>query len=76
MTELNEAHHPIAAQPTPEWPDTADTELGDPSVQAALAALDGLRATQVADHEAIYSELHDALLETLNEEPPAGNGGA
>ena len=76
MTELNEAHHPIAAQPTPEWPDTADAEVGDPSVDAALAGLDGLHATPVADHEAIYGELHDALLESLNEEPAAGNGGA
>lgn len=76
MTELNEAHHPIAAQPTPEWPDTADAEVGDPSVHAALAGLDGLHATPVADHEAIYGELHDALLESLNEEPAAGNGGA
>jgi len=76
MTELNEPHHPIAAQPTPEWPETADAEVGDPSVQAALAGLDGLPATSVADHEALYGELHDALLESLNEEPAAGNGGA
>lgn len=75
MTELNETHNPVAAQPTPEWPDTADTEAGDPSVDAVLAALADLPAAPVADHEAIYSELHDALLETLNEEPPAGNGG-
>jgi hypothetical protein len=76
MTELNEAHHPVAAQPTPEWPETAETEVGDPSVDAVLATLGGLPEIPVADHEAIYSELHDALLETLNEEPPAGNGGA
>ena len=76
MTELNEAHHPIAAQPTPEWPGTADAGVGDPSVDAALAALDGLQTKPVADHEALYAELHDALLESLNEEPAAGNGGA
>jgi hypothetical protein len=76
MTELNEAHHPVAAQPTPEWPETAETEVGDPSVEAVLATLRGLPEIPVADHEAIYSGLHDALLETLNEEPPAGNGGA
>lgn len=76
MTELNEAHHQVAAQPTPEWPDTAAAQVGDPSVEVVLATLDALPAMPVADHEAIYSGLHDALLETLNEEPPAGNGGA
>jgi hypothetical protein len=40
-----------------------------------LTALDGLPEIPVRDHETIYSELHDALLETLNEEPPAANGG-
>ena len=75
MTELNETHHPVAAQPTPEWPDSASAETGDPSVEAVLAALSDLPKMAVADHEAIYSGLHDALLETLNEEPPAGNGG-
>jgi hypothetical protein len=77
MTELNETHHPVAAQPIPEWPD-ADADAagtGDPSVDAVLSFLAGLPKMPVADHEAVYSELHDALLETLNEEPPAGNGG-
>ncbi|MEJ1180218.1 hypothetical protein ACFC25_19745 [Pseudarthrobacter sp. NPDC055928] len=74
MTELNETHNPVAAQPTPAWPETAGTETGDPSVAAVLAALEGVPAMPVADHEAVYSELHDALLETLNEEPAAGNG--
>jgi hypothetical protein len=75
MTELNETHNPVAAQPTPEWPDRSAAGAGDPSVDAVLAALDGLPGIPVADHEPIYSELHDALLEKLNEEPPAGNGG-
>jgi hypothetical protein len=75
MTELNETHNPDAAQPTSEWPDRNGAGAGDPSVDAVLAALDGLPETPVADHEPIYGGLHDALLETLNEEPPAGNGG-
>ncbi|WP_066285881.1 hypothetical protein [Arthrobacter sp. B6] len=76
MTELNETHNQVAAQPTPEWPDTAAAQVGDPSVEAAVATLDALPGMPVAGHEAIYSGLHDALLETLNEEPAAGNGGA
>jgi hypothetical protein len=75
MTELNETRNPVAAQPTPEWPDTNAAGAGDPSVDALLTALDGLPEIPVRDHETIYSELHDALLETLNEEPPAANGG-
>jgi len=74
MTELNETHNPVAAQPTVEWPDTDAARVGDPSVDAVLAALEGVPAMPVADHEAVYSELHDALLETLNEEPAARNG--
>jgi hypothetical protein len=76
MTELNEERHPVAAQPTPEWPETADTGVGDPSVDTVLSGLNDLPAKPVAGHEAIYTQLHDALLTTLNEEPPAGNGGA
>jgi hypothetical protein len=75
MTELNETHHPVAAQPIPEWPDADAAGTGDPSVDAVLSSLAGLPKMPVADHEAVYSDLHDALLETLNEEPPAGNGG-
>jgi hypothetical protein len=80
MTELNEAREPEAAQPTLEWPEAA-VDIGDPSVERIVAALDGVQALPVPEHEAVYSELHDALLgsldelESLNEDVP-GNGGA
>jgi hypothetical protein len=74
MTELNEEHE--AAQPTPEWPETPAEDIGDPSVEAIAATLDGVRTRPVAEHEGIYGELHDALLESLNEDAPSGNGGA
>jgi hypothetical protein len=80
MTELNEESEPEAAQPTPEWPEAA-VDVGDPSVERIVAALDGLQALPVPEHEAVYNELHDALLgsldelESLNEDAP-GNGGA
>ena len=80
MTELNEAREPEAAQPTPEWPEAA-VDIGDPSVERIVAALDGVQALPVPEHEAVYSELHDALLGSLNElesldEDVPGNGGA
>lgn len=75
MTELNETREPEAAQPAPEWPEAA-ADVGDPSVQGIVATLGRLQALPVAEHEAVYGELHDALLESLNEDAPAGNGGA
>jgi len=75
MTELNDTHHPKAAQPTPEWPHAAAVDVGDPAVMAVLLPLDGLESLPVAGHEAVYSELHDGLLAALNEDAPAGSGG-
>ncbi|MET3350429.1 UNVERIFIED_ORG: hypothetical protein ABID57_002119 [Arthrobacter sp. UYEF1] len=76
MTELNEAHHPEAAQPMPEWPDAAAPATTDPSIAALLAALGGVEKLPVSEHEAVYSDLHDALLHALNEEAPNGEGEA
>lgn len=76
MTELNRAHHPEAAQPTPEWPVTAASATTDPSIAALVAALDGVQVLPVSEHEAVYSDLHDALLHALNEEAPNGEGEA
>ncbi|HEY8700757.1 MAG TPA: hypothetical protein VIM08_07300 [Arthrobacter sp.] len=75
MTELNEEKDPQAAQPSPEWPEARPEDISDPSVAAVIAALDGLKALPVAQHEALYGELHDALLEALNEDDKSGNGG-
>ena len=74
MTELNEVHPPEAAQPTPEWPDTAAPATTDPSVAALTAALDGVQGLPVSEHEAVYSDLHDDLLRALNDEAPNGEG--
>jgi hypothetical protein len=76
MTELNETDHPEAAQPTPEWPDTAAPATTVPSIAALVAALDGVHELPVSEHEAVYSDLHDALLHALNEEAPNGEGEA
>jgi hypothetical protein len=76
MTELNDVHPPEAAQPTPEWPDTAAPAVGDPSIAALMAPLDGVQVLPVSEHEAVYSDLHDALLHALNEDAPTGAGEA
>ena len=76
MTELNHKNQPEAAQPTPDWPEATADGINDPSVAAIVTALDGVQALPVAEHETIYSELHDALLQALNEDAPMGKGRA
>lgn len=72
MTELNDEHHPGAAQPTHEWPDTTAPTISEPSIAALMGTLDGIEVLPVSEHEAVYSELHDALLRALNEDAPNG----
>ncbi|PTT70357.1 hypothetical protein [Arthrobacter sp. HMWF013] len=74
MTELNQKNEPEAAQPTPDWPAATADGIDDPSVAAIVTALDGVQALPVAEHETVYSELHDALLQALNEDAPLGEG--
>lgn len=76
MTELNDAHPPEAAQPAPAWPDTAAPAIGDPSIAALMATLDGVKVLPVPEHEAVFSDLHDALLHALNEDAPTAGGKA
>ncbi|MCU1436171.1 MAG: hypothetical protein JWR71_2896 [Pseudarthrobacter sp.] len=76
MTELNNEYNPQPAQQTPEWPEPGAEQIGDPEVAAIVAALRGVPGTPGAEHEAVYSELHDALLEALNEDAPNGEGEA
>lgn len=68
MTELT-VPEPAAAQPSPDWPDVADGGVSDPVVAQALARLEVLPRIAVAEHETVYSELHDELLAVLNSEP-------
>jgi hypothetical protein len=71
MTELNRPDE-AAAQPSPDWPGTADAGVTDPVVAQALTRLDALPQVPVADHEAAYNGLHDELLAALNAEPTDG----
>lgn len=76
MTELTDHHEPGPAQHTPDWPDTAAEEMDDAPVAVIAAALGGVQALPVAEHEAVYGELHDALLQALNEDAPHSEDGA
>jgi len=72
MTELTEPND-STAQPAPEWPraalqDTAQ-EITDPQVARATARLLEIPGLPVAEHEALYNELHDRLLAALNSDP-------
>ncbi|MFX1821246.1 hypothetical protein PV768_15805 [Pseudarthrobacter sp. CC4] len=68
MTELTEPL-PAAAQPSPDWPGTGGAGVMDPVVAQALARLEALPQVPVAEHETVYSELHDELLAALNSDP-------
>ena len=68
MTELTEPL-PAAAQPSPDWPGTGGAGVTDPVVAQALARLGALPQVPVAEHEAVYNELHDELLAALNSDP-------
>ncbi|HET7783543.1 MAG TPA: hypothetical protein VFL08_14665 [Arthrobacter sp.] len=68
MTELTEPL-PAAAQPSPDWPGTGGAGVTDPVVAQALARLEALPQVPVAEHETVYSELHDELLAALNSDP-------
>ncbi|HKU30144.1 hypothetical protein [Arthrobacter sp. NyZ413] len=66
MNELNDvdgAAEPYAAP----WPPEA-VRTGDPEVDAALAHLQDLPETPVAEHGGVYADLHDALMAALDAE--------
>lgn len=75
MTELNNEYHPQPAQQSAPWPGHGTEKINDPEIRAIVAALDSVQARPVTEHEAVYGELHDALLQALNEEAPTTGEG-
>jgi hypothetical protein len=76
MTELNDEHHGEPAQQSPNWPAAGTESISDPEIASLVAALEGVADRPAVEHEAVYAELHDALLQALNEDPPRGEGKA
>jgi hypothetical protein len=74
MTELNDEHHGEPAQRTLNWPAAGTQSISDPQIASIVEALDGVASKPVAEHEAVYAELHDALLQALNDDAPNGEG--
>lgn len=75
MTELNNEYNPQPAQQSAPWPAPGTEKINDPEIGAIVAALDSVQDRPVTDHEAVYGELHDALLQALNEEVPTTGEG-
>lgn len=86
--QADQSHQP---QPMPQWPDRSaqavseqavseqdpsEQALSDPAVEYIVGRLDGVPGLPVTEHEAVYAELHDALLRALNEDTPNAEGGA
>lgn len=65
MTELTEPDN-VPAQPAPEWPQAAGQDITDPHVAEAMARLLEIPRLPAADHDALYSVVHDELLAVLN----------
>ena len=74
MTELNQNDLPEAA-PEVAWPELPlagaedSSAASDSAVQAVLRRVRDLPGLPVSEHHAAYADMHDALLEALNEEP-------
>ena len=69
MTELSPTDESAAAQPSPDWPLDSQPEVTDQLVHQALAPLKALPAVSVAEHEAVYNDLHDQLRAALDADP-------
>jgi hypothetical protein len=52
------------------------TSVVDATVQEVLDRVREIPGLPVSEHPAAYTEIHDALLEALNEDTPSGPGAA
>lgn len=74
MPELNN-DAPDSAVPGAAWPELtlpgsrASEGVADPAVLAILDRVREVPGLPVSEHPAAYADMHDALLEALNEEP-------
>jgi hypothetical protein len=68
MTELTEPDN-VPAQPAPEWPQAGGQDITDKHVARAMGRLQEIPRLPAADHETLYSRLHDDLLAALNSDP-------
>lgn len=90
MTELNQNALPEAA-PDVAWPepplseaeeaavpdsDRSGSAASDSAVQAVLQRVRDVPGLPVSEHPAAYTDMHDALLEALNEDTSSGSGAA
>lgn len=74
MTGLTHPEGYAADRPSPVWPQDVQVQLADQLVQESIARLDALPRTAVADHEAVYTEVHDELLAALDADLLAAPG--
>jgi hypothetical protein len=69
---------PGTALPDTAWPELAlpasraDAGIADTAVLAILGRVREVPGLPVSEHPAAYADMHDALLEALNEEPQYG----
>ena len=75
-TAASDTAVPDTAVPGAAWPELAvpgsrasEARVADPAVLAILDRVREVPGLPVSEHPAAYADMHDALLEALNEEP-------
>ncbi|WP_258006685.1 hypothetical protein [Arthrobacter sp. AFG20] len=77
-TAVQDTAVPGTALPVTAWPQLvlpaspADAGIADTAVLAILDRVREVPGLPVSEHPAAYADMHDALLEALNEEPQYG----
>lgn len=81
MTELNQ-NDPSGAAPDVAWPELPlpgaedSSGVSDGTVQTVLRRVRDVPGLPVSEHPAAYTDMHDALLEALNEDTSSVPGAA
>jgi hypothetical protein len=75
---LSEAEDSEAAVPDSDrsGSDPSGSAASDSAVQAVLRRVSDVPGLPVSEHPAAYTDMHDALLEALNEDMSSGSGAA
>jgi hypothetical protein len=73
---LSEAEDSEAAVPDSDrsGSDPSGSAASDSAVQAVLRRVSAVSGLPVSEHPAAYTDMHDALLEALNEDMSSGSG--
>lgn len=73
---LSEAEEAAVPDSDPSGCTASGSAASDSAVQAVLQRVRDVPGLPVSEHPAAYTDMHDALLEALNEDTSSGSGAA